>query len=347
MIMEHGGNIREAESQFGFSPGEMLDLSTGICPRPYPIPEHLLDPDEWRGLPQREDEEALESAIRSTYGIPDEAGIVAAAGSQALINTLPLMNRIKTKTVTLTNNIYSEHRLAWERAGYKIMKPELYHYGLRLKTATRNVVVVRPDNPRGHLHPRKRMFEFADQLVSHKGLVVVDEAFADLVPTKSLLPDTGRPALMVLRSFGKFFGLAGLRLGFAVGHQDDIVRLREKLGPWQASTPALRIGAAAIADTEFQDEQRKWIGDRHKALKKVLEERSLKIKGGTKLFVLLECQDAAGLHRHLAESGIWTRVFEDEPDWLRIGIPDEEGLEKLDEALEGWREGDETESIAS
>lgn len=328
--MRHGGNIREAENQFGFQPGEMLDLSTGICPRPYPIPEILLDSREFRGLPQREDEEALESAFRHSLHVPNEAAVLASPGSQALISLAPFLG--KAVPVSIPDPAYSEHTLAWTRAGWEV---DRYPAGDLLSIDTPSAVVVQPGNPLGEEYNPDDVLDLVEKADSRNGIVVVDEAFADSNPSISLLPWAGRPGLLVLRSFGKFHGLAGLRLGFAAGHDADISRLKAMLGPWPVSTLALKIGVSALADKAFQKDQREWIRERHTALKELLGRHGLDIAGGTELFAVLELEDAAGLHRDLAEAGIWTRIFEDHTNLIRIGLPDEAGLGRLDAALLG------------
>ena len=162
---------------------------------------------------------------------------------------------------------------------------------------------------------------------------MVDEAFADLMPGASLVPYCGAEGLIVLRSFGKFYGLAGLRLGLALGHREDMTRLTEMMGPWAVSTPALQIGAAALADIDFQEQQRQWIGRQHEALVAVLNRHGITRIGGTPLYVLAEVNDAASLQNHLGRAAIWTRVF------LSQGLdcfglaPDAAGLARLDAAL--------------
>ena len=331
--MDHGGNIREAEARYGFAPGEMLDLSTGICPRPYPIPEHLLKPAGWRELPQREDEEALEAAFRSSQHVPDGAAVLAAPGSQILINHLPLLG--KAGPVAIPDPAYSEHATAWEREGYEVLR---HPAGDPPPPEAASMAVVQPGNPLGEVSDPDAVLDLVKKAAARDGVVVVDEAFADLDPSISLLPYTGRPGLVVMRSFGKFYGLTGLRLGLAAGHASDIGRLRELLGPWPVSIPALRVGAAALANTEFQEDQRIWILASMSEMEHSIRGLGLKMIGNTGFFALLEGSDAGDLHFHLAKKGIWTRVFDHNKDWLRVGLADGAGLEKLDAALEGWRQ---------
>ena len=331
--MDHGGNIREAEARFGFAPGEMLDLSTGICPRPFPIPQNLLNSAGWSSLPQYEDEEALMLAFCSSHPVPNGFSFLAAPGSQILISHLPLLG--KTGPVAIPDPTYSEHAIAWSREGYEVLP---YPAGKSPSPDAVSAVVVQPGNPLGEECNPDNVLALAEKASSKGGIVVVDEAFADLNPSLSLLPHTGQSGLVILRSFGKFFGLAGIRLGLAFGQSGDICRLKSMLGRWSVSSLALRVGAAALADKAFQEEQREWIKVKSKEMGAILKKHGLSVVGGTGLFTLVEDPDAGSLHDHLAKCGVWTRIFFYNEDWIRIGLADEAGLEKLDDVLKGWRE---------
>lgn len=330
--MEHGGNIRQAETRFGHAAGSMLDLSTGICPRSWPVPADLLNAADWRDLPQEEDEIALAEALRSSITVPDDAAILAAPGSQILISLMPLLG--KAGPVHLPDPVYGEHAAAWQQHGFET-RP---HPAASLPVmAGGSLVVVQPGNPMGERHDPAAILAAAEVAAETGGLVVVDEAFADLDPAASVLPWASRPGLIVLRSFGKFYGLAGLRLGLAIGAAGDIARLRQLIGPWAVSTLALKIGTLALADHAFQHDQRDWIRDHHALLAAILDRHGLEAIGGTGLYTLIADDDASGLHRYLAEAGIWVRAFAREPRWLRFGLADRAGLERLDAALGCWR----------
>ena len=316
----------------------MLDLSTGICPRSWPVRSELVNPAEWHDLPQQVDETALHDAFRRHAGIPDDAAILTAPGSQLLISLVPLLG--KKGPVAIPDPAYAEHEAAWMRHGYTITRYPAGSNPLSASTgpdrtspASNSFIAVQPGNPVGEVLSPGVLLEASEKAADAGGIVVVDEAFADLDPSISLLPHAGRRGLIIFRSLGKFYGLGGLRLGLAAGHADDIASLAGLMGPWAVSTPALRVGAAALGDTAFQDDQRAWIRARHDELISVLDRHQLTLAGGTGLYALISHDDAAGLHHHLAREGIWTRIFSYNPAWLRLGLPDQAGLGKLDDAL--------------
>lgn len=328
-LMQHGGNIAQAARRYGFAADEMLDLSTGICPYSYPVTPALLDPRDWRALPQAEDEARLIAAARDVYRAPADAVILPAAGSQSLITPLAAVR--PPGKVAVAHPSYDEYESAFRRQGHTIIS---YPAGTAAPPDADYVVAVQPENPTGHRLPPRRWLDVLATLDADNGLLVADEAFADLEPEGSLTPFTGRRGLIVLRSFGKFYGLAGLRLGFAVGHQDDIARLKSMLGPWAVATPALKIAAAALADRQWAKENRRRITRQHQALREVLTRHGITPVGGTELYTLCAVDDAAALQHALASSGIWTRIFDHTPGWIRFGLPgDAAELARLDTAL--------------
>ena len=329
--MKHGGNIREAELRYGHAQGSMLDLSSGICPHAYPLALDNEAQTYLKTLPQSEDIEAVKSAL----DLPEGAEVSLAPGSQILINLLPLLASLrKSQKVFIPEPAYSDHVNSWQQHGYEIKR---YQAGeLSADFSGGNLVVVQPGNPLGEIVAQETLIAITEQL-TNGALLVVDEAFADLTPEASMLAYTGQRGLVVLRSFGKFYGLAGLRLGFAVGHSEDIAMLDSLLGEWSVSGLALRVGASALADKGFQREQREWISARHKEMLGLFERHGLEVIGGTNLFTLIATEDAAALHEYLAQCGIWTRIFSGKRDWLRIGLADEEGQSRLNEALASWQ----------
>ncbi len=240
--------------------------------------------------------------------MPPEAGIVAAPGTQAIIQWLPHL--IPAAHVTVVGPTYAEHAASWRRLHPTTEASELPADGL--------AVVVNPNNPTGHVTPREALQRIAAQASPNGVSVVVDEAFGDVAPEISV---AGMPGTLVLKSFGKFFGLAGVRLGFAIGAPAVLEPLAEALGPWAVSGPALEIGATALADAAWIDAMRRQLAEERAAFDGVLRGAGLTVVGGTDLFRLVTCSDAAALHRALARQGIWTRRFEYAPQWLRIGLP--------------------------
>ena len=315
----HGGDVAGAAARYGRPPADWLDLSTGINPWPYPLP--ALAPDAWTRLPQGDDEAALAAAARTAYSVDPAAELVAAPGTQAILQWLPRL--IAPDAVGVVVPTYGEHADQWRAAGHGVADlPDLTTAEAFAGGGGARVVALgQPNNPDGRHWPPPRLRTLADRLAAGGGWLVVDEAFADTMPAVSVAGAAGRPGLLVLRSFGKFFGLAGLRLGFAIGPAEPSDRLRAALGPWAVSGPALAIGAAALADRDWQAATRTRLEAAAARLDNLLAAAGCRPLGGTPLFRLVETADAAGLADTLARAGILVRRFADRPHRLRFGLP--------------------------
>jgi cobalamin biosynthetic protein CobC len=328
--MKHGGDLTEAIARHGGALSSWLDLSTGINPRPWPIPQALPE-SVWQRLPSRAETESLLDAARKTYGVPDGVDIAAAAGTQALIQWLPYL--AAPGPVAIVGPTYSEHAAAWHNAGRAVIAID------NLDACPDNAVhaiVVNPNNPDGRVTDRAALTRFATQLKGRGGWLVIDEAFADVDPAVSAVALCADLPVLILRSFGKFYGLAGLRLGFAIGTPDMIARIATALGPWPVSGPALLIGAAALADQPWADRTRRALQQQAGALDEVLVKAGFAIAGGTPLFRLARHPQASKLHAALAQQHIWCRSFDWADDLLRFGLPpDAAGLHRLAAALSG------------
>jgi cobalamin biosynthesis protein CobC len=326
--MKHGGDLTEAIARYGGTPAMWLDLSTGVNPWPWPVPEALPDT-AWRCLPSRTAEVALLAAARDAYAIPADADIVAAPGTQALIQWLPQL--AGPGPVAIVEPTYSEHALAWRMAGHEVIAVT----GLdALPQTIRHAVIVNPNNPDGRAASRSELAHAAAQLQARGGWLVIDEAFADVEPDISAAGLCVDWPVIVLRSFGKFYGLPGLRLGFAVAHRDIAQRVASALGPWACSGPALAIGAAALRDQAWARGMRDAIRDQARKLDAVLVSAGFALAGGTGLFRLARRSDANQVHAWLAARHIWCRRFEWADDLLRFGLPsNDRDLDRLARAL--------------
>jgi cobalamin biosynthetic protein CobC len=326
--MKHGGDLTEAIARHGGAPASWLDLSTGINPWPWPIPQPLPE-SAWQRLPSRAETQALLDAARKTYGVPDGADIAAASGTQALIQLLPYL--AAPGPVAIVGPTYSEHAHAWSNAGHPVIAID--HLAACPESAV-HAVVVNPNNPDGRVTDRAGLARIAAQLKGRGGWLVVDEAFADVDPVVSaaaLCPDW---PVVILRSFGKFYGLAGLRLGFAIGERDIVARISAALGPWPCSGPALLIGATALRDQPWADRARGALEQQARKLDEVLAKAGFTIAGGTSLFRLARHPHASKLHAELAHRQIWCRSFDWADDLLRFGLPsDAASLDRLAVAL--------------
>lgn len=304
--VEHGGDLSAVRARFPDAPEPWIDLSTGINPIPYPAP--ALSAEAWTRLPMRAQEVALIEAAARRYDVPDPATIVAAPGTQALIQALPRL--LPPSRVAIIGPTYEEHEVCWRRQGHEVSTVTDPDQAKEAEV----VVVVNPDNPTGHLLA-------ADELPSPSKLLVVDEAFIDLLAPAYSLAGALPPRTVVLRSFGKTYGLAGLRLGFAIAGHELAERLRGELGPWAVSGPALEIGQAALDDDAWLSATAERLTADRQRLDDILIEAGFAIKGGTPLFCLAEHPEASAIVERLGRHGIHVRSFRQQPTWLRFGLP--------------------------
>jgi cobalamin biosynthesis protein CobC len=325
--MKHGGDLAEARARYGGEPEDWLDLSTGINPHPYPLP--ALDPQAWTRLPSRADAQLLEDAASAAYGVPSGLRLVPAPGTQALIQWLPRL--APPGAAAILGPTYSEHAAAWRAAGRTV---HAVRDADALPAGARHVVVVNPNNPDGRVLGRATLRGLADVCAAREGWLVVDESFADLDPALSIVPDAPERPVVVLRSFGKFYGLAGVRLGFAVARPDIAEAIAAALGPWAVSGPALGVGRRALADAAWAAAMRARLAQEARALDAVLACGGLAVVGGTALYRLARRPDAVRLQDRLARSRIWVRRFDWADDLLRFGLPGSSAnLDRLAAAL--------------
>jgi cobalamin biosynthetic protein CobC len=326
--MDHGGDLSEAMRRYGGSLDQWLDLSTGINPWPWPIPA-ALPAAAWHRLPSRDDEAALIAAARAAYRVPDRVAIVAAPGTQALIQWLPRL--AEPGPAAIVAPTYGGHAPTWADGGHAVMDVAGLEH---LPDAARHAVVVNPNNPDGRVVARAALAQAAAQLQGRGGWLVVDESFADLDPTIGVADLAAELPIVVLRSFGKFYGLAGLRLGFAIAAPGIADRITQALGRWAVSGPALAIGRAALADRAWTNETRKRLKYEAARLDTVLAAAGLDVIGGTALYRLVRHPSADAIHERLAAQHIWCRRFERAGYLLRFGLPpDAAALKRLAAAL--------------
>ncbi len=309
-MLEHGGRLLAAAREYGIPPQDWLDLSTGINPHGYPVP--TIPPDAWLRLPQADD--GLTAAACDYYRC---AHALTTAGSQAALQALP---RLRPKSrVAVEAASYAEHRHAWQHGGHDV---HACGAGQLAEAAMWADVVVacNPDNPTGMLFPPERLLDMQARLTSRGGWLVVDEAYMDATPAHSLAGHAGKPGLIMLRSLGKFFGLAGARVGFVLAWPELLERLEAALGPWPISGPARHVATIALRDEHWQHGTRCRLLEHAPLLATLLAEAGLAPSGGCALFQWVEHARADDLHRHLARQGILTRRFE-RPASLRFGLP--------------------------
>jgi cobalamin biosynthetic protein CobC len=310
----HGGDLAAAASRFPRATRPWLDLSSGINPVPYPVGD--LSPACWARLPQSSDVRGLEHAAALAYGARDTAMVVAAPGAQALIQWLPRLR--SAKRVGILGFTFAEHQARWQASGAKV---EIVSR-LEALEAFDVAVIVNPNNPDGRLVPQDGLMALVGRLARHGGLLIVDEAFMDARPTgDSLVPKLPREGAVVLRSFGKLYGLAGLRLGFLVASPSVAMEMRDALGAWAVSGPAVEIGRKALADGAWREQALARLNRDAARLDALLGAAGFAIEGGTLLFRLARHADAAGWFARLGEAGILVRPFAEQQSWLRFGLP--------------------------
>ncbi|GGJ90362.1 threonine-phosphate decarboxylase CobD [Pseudomonas matsuisoli] len=329
-MLEHGGRLRAAAKQFGIPLAEWMDLSTGIAPAGLPIPP--IPTAVWNRLPEPDDE--LREAAAAYYGVPHALPV---AGSQAAIQALPQIRR--QARIGIVSPCYAEHAHAWKREGHSLL--ELTEAGVPRAIERLDVLlVINPNNPTGRLIPSERLLEWHARLAERNGWLIVDEAFMDCTPTASLAPFCPRPGLVVLRSFGKFFGMAGARLGFVLADGDLSHRLERLLGPWTVNGPTRHVAIHQLRDVAAQQRQRDSLHQAGARLASLLTEHGLPPTGGCPLFQWCVTRRAEKLHRFLAAQGILVRLFH-QPASVRFGLPaDEAAWTRLDRALHAFQESE-------
>jgi len=325
--LEHGGALARAAAVYGRPVGDWVDLSTGINPVAYPVPD--LAEEVWTRLPEGESHETFQQIAAEYLRLADPGLITAAPGTQCLIQMLPRMRR--ASKVAVLSPTYNEHAHVWRSFGHRVVEiPDLGHMDETFDVA----VVVNPNNPDGRAYGPDDLLRLADRLAGRGGWLVVDEAFADVTPEISIASAAGRPGLVVLRSFGKFFGLAGLRLGMILGAAAMLPEFERHLGPWAVPGPSLAVGMHAYADRDWIAATRQRLAADRQRLQGVLKRSGLHMVGATDLFVLGAADNAADRYQRLAEDGILVRKFSYDETWLRVGLPGPEAhWRRLEESI--------------
>lgn len=309
-VRDHGGGIDAAAAKYGGNRADWLDLSTGINPVPYPLPD--LQTQSWTALPDQAAASALTDAARRFWQVPETADILAAPGASALIAQIPRL--AKAATISIPQPTYNEHAASFTAQGWQVV-PE---------GAATAQVLVHPNNPDGRIWTRADL---------GGDLIVIDESFCDIAPEASLIAEASRPGVLILKSFGKFWGLAGVRLGFVIGDPRHVAALREMLGPWPVSGVALAVGVTALSDTSWAAQTRQRLTSDATRLDALMTRHGGHVLGGTSLFRLYEVENAQTWQDRLARHHIWSRVFPYAPTWLRLGLPAPDEWARLEAAL--------------
>jgi len=326
----HGGDLAAARALFPGAPEPFIDLSTGINPHPYPLPR--IPEESFARLPDAASLQRLREAAARAYGAASAERVVAAPGTQIL---LPLVAQLAPRGhAAILSPTYAEHVRAAALVGHEVEEVIDFNQLARARLA----VIVNPNNPDGRVIGRPALLDLADTLNVRGGILVVDEAFADVAPPELSVADATatRGNIVVLRSFGKFFGLAGLRLGFALTSPSFAQRLQAWLGPWAVSGPAIHVAEHALADDAWKSAMRLRLAEAAKRLDDMLVAARIEVVGGTSLYRLTRSAAAPELFERLGRAGILVRRFADDPTRLRWGLPRREAdWQRLGAALGG------------
>lgn len=313
MARDHGGNLEAARARWG--DGDWIDLSTGINRAPYPVP--TLPPEVWAALPTAPAHAKLIDAASAAYGA-DPARILPLAGAQAAIQLYPRLGRGVARVLTPT---YNEHAGSLAAQGWTVQPVST----LDALSGADLAVVVNPNNPDGHTYAPDDLRALAGKV----GLLIVDESFADPEPSLSVAA-ANISNVIVLRSFGKFFGLAGVRLGFAIAAPQIIDQMQALSGPWSVAGPALHIGALALRDTAWAEDTRQRLAEDAARLDAIAP---WPLVGGCALFRTYETANALEAQAKLAKAKIWARAFPYSGTWLRLGLPHGTEWDRVKDAL--------------
>lgn len=325
-MLEHGGKLLAAAKAFAIAPENWLDLSAALNPDAYPVPS--IPPEVWLRLP--EDEDSLCNSAAAYYGTPF---FLPLPGSQAAIQWLPSLlgeQLGEHLCVGYVAPTYNEHPHAWATAGHKLLPLAAKNIDRHIKELN-VLVLVNPNNPTGEVFSLASLKKWHSILLAKGGCLIVDEAFIDTTPEHSLLGMAGTKGLVILRSLGKFFGLAGARVGFMFAEETLLTRMRECLGPWPLSHPSRYVASVALADTVWQAQQRDCLHQRSARLGALLLSLGFQSSGNTALFQCVKTEHADLLYNTLAAQGILVRYYEEtssvrfglpasEADWLRLEL---------------------------
>lgn len=331
----HGGQVRAVMQYFAGAPEPFVDLSTGVSPFAYPL--IWPDPVTLHRLPEEGEELALQQVAGSAYGVAADM-VVTGAGSQSLIALLPRL--LRARRACILGPTYSGHRLAWEHNGVPYTGVEhvrqLSHAAQQAGTVC---VICNPNNPDGRLLDAQTLAGLAEQCAQAGSWLVVDEAFGDF-GNQSVAPMLPCPGLVVLRSFGKTYGLPGVRLGFLLAAPELAQKARALLGAWPVGAVALAAGQQALADTQWLQQAARKARMAHERLTGMLRRAGLACRGHSALFTLVDVAQAYGLWEHFCRHGLVTRRFAERPQCLRIGLPaNEDAWQRLECALKAWQTG--------
>lgn len=326
-MIHHGGELSFLRQKYPDAPEPLIDLSTGINPFPYPVPP--IPETAYTRLPEAGHIQALKEAAAAAYGARDAGLVAVAPGTQILISSLPRV--FPAERVAIRSPTYGEFATVWDAAGAAVVEGA----GTGVLETGDVAILCNPNNPDGRRLDPERVRKLQARRARAGGRLIVDEAFAEFSEADlSVVPVLPRSGLIVLRSFGKAYGLAGLRLGFLIAEPDIANRVEEALGPWPVSGIAIHLAVGALRDEAWREETADRLARTGQRLDSLLSSHGLEAVGGTSMFRLVRHDKAPAIAAALGRSGILVRDFPERPDWLRLGMPpDGAAWQRLEAAL--------------
>ena len=328
-MIHHGGQLSLLRQRYPDAPEPLVDLSTGINPFPYPVPP--IPETAYTRLPEAVHIRALKEAAAAAYGARDPDLIAVAPGTQILISSLPRL--FPAERVVIRSPAYGEFAAVWGAAGAAVVEDA----GIEALEKGDVAILCNPNNPDGRGLPPGKLQRLQARRARAGGRLIVDEAFAEFSEAElSVVPAAPQPGMIVLRSFGKAYGLAGMRLGFLIAEPDIATQVEEALGPWPVSGMAIHVAAKALGDEGWREQMTERLARAGRRLDALLSSQGLEPVGGTSLFRLVRHDNAPAFVVALGRAGILVRDFPERPDWLRFGVPpDESSWVRLEGALAG------------
>lgn len=318
-MLNHGGCLNKAAKQFSIPIEDWIDLSTGLNPNHWPIPN--IPDNCFTRLP--EDDDGLVEAAKKYYQVEN---LLPVAGSQSVIQLLPLL-RTKSK-VAVPSIGYAEHAYQWQMAGHEVVS----YTTLNIDNIINDVdvvIVINPNNPTGEAYTQKQLMIWHKKIKSKQGWLIVDEAFIDAEEISSLVNVTHQSGLIVMRSIGKFFGLAGIRSGFVFAEQNLLEKINEKLGPWALTGVSRYITTKALSDNDWILKSKQTLKRSSESMNNLIYEYAGIDSSGTYLFKTIIHEKSERIAELFAMNGILVRLL-DNKKGLRFGLPSNENWKKVE-----------------
>ncbi len=287
----HGSDLEKIEELYGIRKEEIISFSANV--NPLGISDHFKKSMEGEldcieHYPDRE-YTSLREAIAG-YCKADPSDIIVGNGSSELIGSV-IRHKIKPKTLIVAP-AYSEYErnvmlCGGEACYFDLKEEEDFRLDTgdlikRLEKGLDLVMICSPSNPTSYAVRKDDLRRILDRCEALNITCAVDETYMDFADDEyDITPLTGEyRCLFVIRSFSKFFCAPGLRLGYAVCHDEKMKQqIREHMDPWSVSSFAAKAGEVLVADTDFIERSRRYIREERDRICHILDDmRSLGLK---------------------------------------------------------------------